>query len=161
MKTNDLRIIQKLKLLPHPEGGYYKEVYKAADEYQTKLGTRSASTAIYFLLEKGNFSAFHRIQSDELWHHYEGCSLEIFIIDEQGKLEVLKLGKNFEKGEEPLRIVRKGLWFASRVQDEGYALVGCTVSPGFDFKDFELASRSNLLSLYPEHKQVIEELTRR
>ena len=147
-------------MLPHPEGGYYREVYRATDECLTPQGKRSASTAIYFLLEQGNFSAFHRIKSDELWHHYEGVALEIYVICDDGKLEIMKLGKDFSKGEEPLRIVPKGLWFASRVLEEGYALVGCTVAPGFDFSDFELASRQELIFLYPKHKKIIEELTR-
>lgn len=160
MSTEHQLIVQKLNMLPHPEGGYYREVYRAMDECPTTQGRRSASTAIYFLLEQGNFSAFHRIKSDELWHHYEGVALEIYVIGADGELEIMKLGKDFSKGEEPLRIVRKGLWFASRVLEEGYALVGCTVAPGFDFSDFELASRQELLSLYPKHKKIIEELTR-
>ncbi len=160
MSTEHQHIVQKLHMLPHPEGGYYREVYRAMDEWPTPQGIRAASTAIYFLLEQGDFSAFHRIKSDELWHHYEGVPLEIYVIGDDGELEIMKLGKDFSKGEEPLCIVRKGLWFASRVLENGYAFVGCTVAPGFDFSDFELASRQELLSLYPKHKKVIEELTR-
>ncbi len=159
--------IRQLQLTPHPEGGYYREVYRSTEKIEEEClhhrfcgGSRSVSTAIYFLMETGNFSAFHRIKSDELWHHYEGVSLEIVVIHPKGTLEILKLGTDFEKGERPLQVVPEGCWFASRVVDEGFALVGCTVAPGFDFADFELADRSKLIKAYPEHEKIVLELTR-
>lgn len=162
-----LDIIDALGMEPHPEGGYFCEVYRSKGEVPgAVLGnmfnceSRSFSTAIYFLLEKGNFSAFHRIKSDELWHHYEGVGLEVLVIRADGRLETLRLGKNIAAGERPMHIAPGGCWFASRVVEEGFALVGCTVSPGFDFADFELASRDQLVSSYPQHQEVIEALTR-
>lgn len=152
---------------PHPEGGYFREVYRseavvAGASLPECFGgnARSLSTAIYFLLETGNFSAFHRIKSDELWHHYEGVSLEVVVIHPNGELEVLLVGKNLPMGERPLQVVPAGCWFASRVVADGYALVGCTVSPGFDFADFELANREALTARYPQHAALIAELTR-
>ena len=160
-------IIRQLQLIPHPEGGYYREMYRSTDRIAEEClhhrfcgGSRSVSTAIYFMMETGNFSAFHRIKSDELWHHYEGVGLEIAVIHPKGTLEILKLGKNFAKGEQPLQVVPEGCWFASRVVEEGFALVGCTVAPGFDFTDFELADRSRLIKAFPEHEKIIVELTR-
>lgn len=158
---------QQLQLIPHPEGGYFREVYRSTDRIAGEClhhrfcgGSRSVSTAIYFLMETGNFSAFHRIKSDELWHHYEGVSLEIVVIHPQGALEILKLGKDFANGELPMQVVSEGCWFASRVANDGFALVGCTVAPGFDFVDFELADRSMLIKTFPKHEKIIIEQTR-
>jgi uncharacterized protein len=159
--------IKHLNLLPHPEGGFYCETYRAngvipknALPAQFK-GDRSYSTAIYFLLEEGNFSAFHKIQSDELWHFYAGDTLEIIVIDEKGDLKVVNLGPELEKGETFQYVVPAQCWFSSRVKAGGkFVLVGCTVAPGFDFADFELADREKLLHLYPKHNQTITELTR-
>lgn len=167
--TTAAEIIEELQLAPHPEGGYYREMYRSTDRiaedclhYRFCGGSRSVSTAIYFLMETGNFSAFHRIKSDELWHHYEGVALEIVVIHPHpsAKLEILKLGKDIRNGEQPLRVVAEGCWFASRVVNDGFALVGCTVAPGFDFADFELAQCDKLVQSYPEHKAIITALTR-
>lgn len=166
MDSRDI-IVERLKMQPHPEGGFFKEVYRCSDRISSESlpdrfsgGERSVCTAIYFMLEKGNFSAFHRIKSDEIWHHYEGCSLEVVVIDSYGTLTINKLGKNWDKGEQPMLVVSQGVWFASRVIEEGFALVGCTVAPGFDFADFELASRKQLQQCYPKHSNLIEMLTR-
>jgi predicted cupin superfamily sugar epimerase len=112
-------------------------------------------------MEEGNFSAFHRILSDEIWHFYAGHPLEVFYFDWSGKLVRLLLGNNPERGEVFQALVPAGVWFGSRpVQGGSYSLVGCTVSPGFDFQDFEMAKRSQLLAAYPEYGSIIEELTR-
>jgi len=157
--------IHHLGLSPHPEGGYYRVTYKSdltivrsalPSSYQ---GDRSASTAIYFLLDEGNFSAFHRIASDEVWHFYAGSSLVVYVIDPEGNYSELHLGS--DEGEEFQAVVKAGCWFASRVRDAaGFALVGCTVAPGFDFADFELGVRSELIRAFPAHRKLIEELTR-
>ena len=154
--------IERLELLPHPEGGYYKEVYRSTEEVVAELlplqrtGIRSINTAIYYLLEKENFSAFHRIKSDEIWHFYDGESIVIYVIDKKGKLEELLLDKN-----NPMQIVPKNTWFAAELKDKNsFALVGCTVAPGFDFEDFEMGERTRLLSEYPDHKILIERLTK-
>lgn len=166
--TKDARYwINHLGLSPHPEGGYYRATYKSdltivrsalPSRYQ---GDRAASTSIYFLLDEGNFSAFHRIASDEVWHFYAGSSLIVYVIDPDGNYSELHLGGGSEDGEVFQAVVKAGCWFASRVRDAaGFALVGCTVAPGFDFADFELGVRSELVTAYPAHQKLIAELTR-
>lgn len=152
-----------LNLEPHVEGGYYKETYRSAlkNDYTGFSGTRNASTGIYFLLKKAEFSAFHRIKSDEMWHFYDGQPLSIYIITASGKLQVVKLGLDLGNGQQPQAVVPAGCWFASRVEEPGdFALVGCTVAPGFDFQDFEMANRDDLHAAYPQYKDIINELTR-
>jgi predicted cupin superfamily sugar epimerase len=159
--------IAQLDLSPHPEGGHYRQTYKSEltlpknslpDEFH---GDRCASTAIYFLLEGAQFSAFHRIASDELWHFYAGSTLVVYVIDTEGNLSELQLGPSPELGETFQAVVPAGCWFASQVQDEaGFALVGCTVAPGFDFADFAMAERAELARAYPQHKDLITKLTR-
>ncbi len=158
--------IDKLHLLPHPEGGYYAETYRSPEIVQGNHlpkrygGDRSFSTAIYFLVEGGKFSALHRIESDELWHFYWGSCLTVQVIEPGGQLQTIYLGNNPEAGEVFQAVVKAGCWFGSLVETPGsYALVGCTVAPGFDFADFELANRKELISLYPQHQSIIESLT--
>ena len=160
--------IKKYSLQPHPEGGYFAETYRSAEIIEKQAlpkrfkGERCFSTGIYFLLEAHHFSAFHRIQSDEMWHFYAGEALEIFVINpENGSLETIRLGNDPEKGETFQAVVPAGSWFASRPSaGSSYALVGCTVAPGFDFEDFEMAERAELQALYPQHSGLILELTR-
>ena len=153
--------IDHLNLLPPPEGGFYKETYRDPLSVINRKGDeRSASTGIYFMLTKGNFSAFHRIESDEMWHHYEGESLTVYVINDSSELIEIKLGKNLEKGEQLQAVVPAGNWFASRVNQGNYSLVGCTVAPGFDFQDFEMADREKLIAEFPAHSEIITELTR-
>lgn len=160
MKRSEM-LVENLGLQAHPEGGFYLETYRSAESMDLKRGSRNVCTAIYFMLLDDNFSAFHRIASDEIWHHYEGECLEIFVLDENGGLEVIQLGKEWERGERPQYTVAAGRWFASRVRkSSGYALVGCTVAPGFDFLDFEMADREVLLQNYPQHEEIIRSLTR-
>jgi len=163
--TNTL--IQKYNLEPHPEGGWYKQTYKsneeiAADALPERFGaSRAFSTAIYFLLEQGNFSSFHRIKSDECWHFYAGDPLLIYIIEPSGELKVISLGSAHEKGQSFQYVVSANCWFASRPAPESeYCFVGCTVSPGFEFDDFELADATELSAIYPQHKLIIIELCR-
>jgi hypothetical protein len=159
--------IDRLSLSPHPEGGHYRVTYQSAltivqDALPSAFhGNRSASTAIYFLLAQKDFSAFHRIASDELWHFYAGSALVVYVIDPEGNYSELHLGDVFEAGEVFQAVVKAGCWFASRLKNPaGFALVGCTVAPGFDFADFEMAKRSDLIATYPKHRKLIEELTR-
>ena len=160
-------LIQRYGLESHPEGGWYKQSYKsneqiAARALPERFGANKAfSTAIYFLLEKGNFSAFHRIKSDECWHFYAGDPLLIYIIEPSGELKVISLGNDHEKGQSFQYVVPANCWFASRPAPESeYCFVGCTVSPGFEFDDFELADASELSTIYPQHKPIIIELCR-
>ncbi len=152
--------IEKLELEKHPEGGWYREVYRAVGEVHLEnMLTRNYSTAIYYLLEGSDFSGFHRIKSDEIWHFYDGFPINIYVLDEQKGLQILKLG--LVEGALPQQIVSAGAWFAAEIDNKkAFALVGCTVAPGFDFKDFEMASQDTLLQHYPMHEPLIRSLTR-
>lgn len=165
---NPAELIKHFNLLPHPEGGWFCENYKST-EYISKdalpdrfTGTRSFSTAIYFLLEQGSFSAFHRIKSDECWHFYSGGCLLIYIIFPNGNLETIKLGSNIKSGEVFQYVVPANCWFASCPAPESpYSFVGCTVAPGFDFNDFEMAEANYLIKDFPLHKDIINSLSKK
>ncbi|MEQ8808841.1 MAG: cupin domain-containing protein [Imperialibacter sp.] len=162
MNRNANYYIDQLNLASHPEGGYFRETYRSVGTTTTKAGQRSISTAIYFLLEAGNFSACHRIKSDEAWHFYDGDPLSIYVIQEDGVIEEIRLGLDFSAGQKPQAVVPANCWFASRVAVDGkFSLVGCTVAPGFDFQDFEMAERNKLIKEYPQHQSIITSLTRK
>jgi predicted cupin superfamily sugar epimerase len=159
--------IDHLQLKPHPEGGFYKETYRSAATIAASClpnevkGDRSFSTAIYFLLQESDFSAFHRIKSDECWHFYEGGTLLIHVLQQNGSYSCTRLGRNIQEGETFQYVVPAGAWFASEpAASSFFALVGCTVAPGFDFADFEMASKENLLAQFPEHELLINRLCR-
>lgn len=157
-------LIHALALRPHPEGGWYREVYRS-DEAVAAAGLparyggpRSLATAIYFLLEAGQFSAFHRLRSDESWFHHAGGDLRIWEIDEAGALRVTDIGPGAMRWQ---HVIPRGRWFAARPAPSApFALIGCAVAPGFDFADFELAARADLAARFPAHRNVIEHLTR-
>lgn len=159
--------IEKLKLEPHPEGGYFRQTYRSEMTIGREglpdlfTGPRAASTAIYFLLEGGNFSAFHRLRSDEVWHFYEGAPVVVHVIEPAGEYSAILLGSEAEAGQSFQAVVRAGCWFASHVADwKSWALVGCTVAPGFEYEDFEMGKREELVARYPKHRDVIARLTR-
>lgn len=159
--------IEKLRLEPHPEGGYFRQTYRsdvmiARDALPPGFGgARAASTAIYFLLEGENFSAFHRLRSDEVWHFYAGSPLAVEVIESGRLRSTILLGDDAEAGQVFQAVVPAGCWFASHVADwNGWALVGCTVAPGFDFEDFEMAKRAELVRDVPQHAEIIRRLTR-
>lgn len=162
------KIIEKLGLEPHPEGGYFRETYRSIGEInEESLGkefssSRNFSTCIYFLLTSDSFSAFHRIKQDEIWHFYDGSPIKLHTISERGKHREYVIGKDILNGEQPQVVVNAGDWFAAEVinKDE-FSLVGCTVAPGFSFEDFELPSREELISIFPEHENLITEFTRK
>ncbi|MEI6084245.1 MAG: cupin domain-containing protein [Verrucomicrobiota bacterium] len=133
--------IEKLRLVKHPEGGYYRETYRALLD---------VSTAIYFLLPAGEVSLLHRIKSDEVWHFYAGSPLTIQVLGEAA----IELSAAM-----PQAVVPGGRWFGATVAGE-FALAGCTVAPGFDFQDFEMGDRTTLLRQFPQHRQLIERLTK-
>ena len=149
--------IAELGLLPHPEGGFYRETYRSPDTVGTARGTRSALTSILFLLTDAAFSAFHRIASDEAWHFYRGDAIAIELLLADGSHERRVLG-----ADGPWQtVVPAGIAFASHVETrDGYALVGCDVAPGFDFADFALCDRAALVAAHPERADVIRRLTR-
>ena len=161
------QLVQHYAMLPHPEGGFYKEAYRSEEDVAQKAlperfnGNRSFSTAIYFLLEQGNFSAFHRIKSDECWHFYAGETLLVYVLYPNGKLLITRLGNNLLNGETFQFVVPANCWFASEpAPNSNFSFVGCTVSPGFDFADFELAKVDELSNSFPEHSNLIERLCR-
>lgn len=155
--------ITALEMLPHPEGGFYRENYRSEIRVQFPgfEDSRNVATSIFFLLEKGNFSAMHRIKSDEIWHFYDGDPLEIIEISPEGTLNSTYLGRNVTKGEKLVYCVKSGNWFGSRpAKGSQYSLVGCTVAPGFDFIDFEMPTRDFFITQFPLHKEVLTEMTR-
>ena len=159
--------IDRLNLIAHPEGGYYRETYRSQLSIAREAlppqftGSRLVSTAIYFLLDGENFSAFHRLRSDELWHFYAGSPITIHVIEPDGGYSAIHLGSDPEAGDVLQAAVKAGHWFASHVRDpRSFALAGCTVAPGFDLADFELGKRQELVRLYPQHRNLIESLTR-
>lgn len=161
------KLKQYYQLQPHPEGGWYAQTYKSSEWIPAEAlperfnGDRSFSTAIYFLLEKNDFSAFHRIKSDECWHFYSGGPLEIFTLLPDGRLDKVILGNDFNKGHVFQHIVPANCWFASRpAAASEFCFVGCTVAPGFDFADFEMANAEKLAKQYPEYAELIRELCR-
>lgn len=158
--------IEKLQLISHMEGGWYKEVYRSSlvlNHNQIPAvfcGDRNISTSIYFLLKNGQFSAFHRIASDELWHFYFGDTLIVYEIKQDGSLKEHILGNDPEKNESFQCVIQAGNWFASRpASGSEYSLAGCTVAPGFDFEDFQLAERNELIRTFPQHAALIKTLT--
>lgn len=159
--------VKRLRLEPHPEGGYFRQTYRSEITITRETlpagfgGDRAASTAIYFLLEGKNFSAFHRLRSDEMWHFYIGAPVRVHVIDTAGKYSSIILGNDPEAGQVFQAVVGAGCWFGSHVADwESFALVGCTVAPGFDFEDFEMGKRAELVANYPQHRELIRKLTR-
>jgi len=151
-------IIDLLKLAPHPEGGYFRESYRA--EGKVPRIDRNHSTAIYYLLEGDDCSKLHRIASDEMWHFYMGDPLVVVEIDSDGVVSETTLGTNLKSGQTLQHVVPAKRWFGAYLPDGSeYALVGCTVAPGFDFDDFEMGERDALLKRYPDAKPAIERLT--
>jgi uncharacterized protein len=151
------RLIRDLNLRPHPEGGYFTEAYRSSNRVAAGAHSRSALTSIYYLLTDDNFSAFHRLSSDEVWHHYEGADVAIECLGSDGGHRQAVIGTTGvrQAGIPP------GVWFAAHLLGGGgYALVGCDVAPGFEYEDFEIASRAALRGAYPSHAALIEGLTR-
>jgi predicted cupin superfamily sugar epimerase len=154
-------LIDALGLAPHPEGGFYRETYRAAGTAAVPAGARAASTAIYFLLPAASLSALHRVRSDEVWHHYGGDPIDLHLIDEEaGTHAVHRLGPDVLAGERPQGVVPAGIWQAAVAVGPRWALCGCTVAPGFDFADFEMPARAELARRMPALAGAIEALTR-
>jgi predicted cupin superfamily sugar epimerase len=161
-------LVARFRLAPHPEGGFFREVFRSAttvdraDATARTAGARSSGTFIYFLLADGDFSAFHRVRSaDEIWHLYAGGPLELHTIDAERRYRKDVLASDLARGE-PAHVVPAGWWQAARLaSDASFAFCGCTVAPGFDFADFEMPPAAELVAAYPSHERIIHELTRR
>ncbi|CAM3377590.1 cupin domain-containing protein [Corallococcus sp. ZKHCc1 1396] len=154
-------LVRRLELKPHPEGGYYRETYRAAFQVQTLRGRRSAGTAIYYLLTQGIFSAWHRVVgADELWLFHDGEPLALHLMHEDGRLETAVLGRDVMKGEQPQVLVPAGVLQAAETLG-AYTLVGCTVSPGFEFADFELPDAEAIVARHPAHEVLVRRLSKR
>jgi uncharacterized protein len=155
-------VVDLLELSPHPEGGFFRETFRAKESVRER--TRAASTAIYFLLPAGTFSAWHQVTSDEVWHHYDGDPLELHLLHDNGlegeRPEVVRLGRDLARGERPQHVVPAGCLQAARPIGVRYALCGCTVAPGFDFADFEMPTRDALLVRFPAQRALVETFTR-
>jgi predicted cupin superfamily sugar epimerase len=163
MDTAARTLIETLGLMPHPEGGFYRETFRAmlTVDGLAHGATRPASTAIYYLLPAGTVSALHRVASDEVWHHYDGDPVELHTIDEHtAEHFITRLGRDYAAGERPQHVVSAGVWQAARPVGSRFALLGCTVAPGFDFADFEMPARGALLDRFPMHRALVESLTR-
>ena len=141
-------IVHILKLQPHPEGGAFRETYRSPILAQTDA-PHSVCTAIYFLIRKDKATAWHRVKNDEIYHFYYGAPVELSLIDTSGKLSKHILGTDVKNGERPQIIIPANDWQSARSLGE-YSLFGCTVSPGFDFNDFELIETTKLQHMYPE-----------
>ncbi|WP_208276887.1 cupin domain-containing protein [Massilia oculi] len=163
LETNSDNLISLLSLMPHPEGGHFKETYRSHHRVSREgdSASRSASTAIYYLLRGRERSTWHRIRSDEMWHFYEGVPLRIYVLEPEGRLSVLRLGHPLRhEGADFQALVPAGRWFAAECEDsQGCSLVGCTVAPGFEFEEFEIGDASFLKKDWPEHSELIARLT--
>jgi predicted cupin superfamily sugar epimerase len=160
-------LVRRLDLARHPEGGWYRETYRSRETVAGSAlperfgGARPFCTSIFFLLERGDISALHRIKSDEIWHFYAGAPLTVHAFTTQREHMELKLGPDFAAGESFQIVVAAGCWFGAEVSGAGeYSLVGCTVAPGFDFADFQMGNSSELLREYPSCREIIDRLTR-
>lgn len=159
-------LIRLYKLEPHPEGGYFRESYRSdttipADALGSAFGgARNCSTAIYFLLPEGSKSALHRIKSDEVWHFYLGGPLTLAQILPDGRTECSTLGSDIKAGQKLQHVVPAGCWFGAYPQPgSGFSFVGCTVAPGFDFSDLELAAPKRLQAQFPKAEKIIKKLS--
>ncbi len=166
MADNFQELVDKLGLIKHPEGGYFKEVYRHPELINSQQltagfdGQRNLATSIYFLLTSSDVSRFHRLKSEEIWYYHTGSAVTIYTIDTKGVLKEYKLGLSLEAGETPQIIVPAGSIFGAMVNEkDSFSLVGCMVSPGFDFQDFELLTRTELIRLYPQYEDLINKLT--
>lgn len=184
--TNARDLIATLGLEPHPEGGYFRETYRSPMEVETPRGKRSASTAIYFLIPSGGESAFHRVASDEAWHFYRGAPIRLVclgsnldasdlvspdfvspdLVSPEHRAKAasrtdIVLGNDLALGHVLQYVVPANTWFGAYIEESetDFSLVGCTVAPGFDFADFELARRDILVRDYPAHESIIRRLT--
>lgn len=167
MKARD--IARRLGLEPHPEGGFFRETYASdltvpGGDVDVREERRVLSTAIYYLLTPETFSELHRLDADEVWHHYQGDPVEQLQLRDDGEDEggVVVLGQDLAEDERPQILVPRGVWQGSRILPgpHGYALCGTTMAPGFRFEGYEAGQRKDLSARFPKHRQRIAALTR-
>jgi uncharacterized protein len=167
MTADDVKKLLGLK--PHPrEGGWYVRTYEAAELVGAEAfadgrygGERRTGTAIYYLLEPETFSEMHRLKSDEVFHFYAGDAVEMLQLRDGGRGAMVVIGNDLLRGQRPQVVVERGVWQGSRLVEGGrWALLGCTVSPGFEFEDYETGVREQLCAAWPEFVEEIVALTR-
>ena len=156
--------IKRLNLSKHPEGGYFSEIYRSGELIdQNSLpcrfsGARTFSTSIYFLITSTSPSKFHKIKADEIWHFYDGGNIVLHIIDNKGNYTPKKLG--LAQDALPQQVIPATHWMAAEVNGrENYTLIGCTSAPGFEFEDFQMADKKQLIELSPDNEELINKLT--
>lgn len=156
-------VIKKLNLIPLPEeGGYFRETYRSEKIVQSTLGTRKESTAIYYLISPESFSGLHWVDQEEIFHFYAGHPVEMFQIDKNGKGSKIILGSDIFNNQNPQVIVPGGTWQGTRLlnsQPDAWALLGCTVAPGFELENFHIEDRASLIKKYPHHSEDITRFT--
>ncbi|HOY39770.1 MAG: cupin domain-containing protein [Bacteroidales bacterium] len=152
------KIVTRLQLVPHIEGGYYREIYRSSERVKNShLAERNLCASIYYLLCESDFSRFHRIQSDEIWHYYSGNTrLAIYTLQQGQACRI-----DYLDDESPFLVVKANTWFSACLEtcSNTYVLAGCTTSPAFDYRDFEIADRQQLLYNFPESSVEIVKLT--
>lgn len=157
--------VRTLGLVPHPEGGCFRETWRAEEARAEALpgrfeGPRAFGTAILYLLRAGEFSCFHRLRGDEVWHLYDGGPLWLHVLVPGGEYVRHVLGRDGARGERPQHVVAHGRWFAAEpAPGTDFALTGCTVSPGFEYEDLEMAERAALRAAWPGHAALVDRLT--
>ncbi|MGY4538705.1 putative cupin superfamily sugar epimerase [Mucilaginibacter sp. UYNi724] len=161
MPANAQYWIDHLNLQPHPEGGYYKEVFRSVNEV-SRVGSadlKQACTSIYYLLEGRDFSGFHRLASDELWYFHKGTPLHIHVLETDGTHRTIQLSDDDTGSLQA--VIAPNTWFAAEIPTAtGFALMSCAVAPGFDFAEFEMAKKDELLAAYPQHQELLGRLCR-
>ena len=186
MNSEAKYLIEKLNLRKlYEEGGYYRETYRSEEsilinsfdnpDHKNKLcclseisddddgstNLRPIFTLIYYLLDGDQFSAFHKVRFDEIWHFYKGSTVSLYLLTDSKKTLSVRLGNNLDNNEHIHYVIKGNTWFAAEINDKSsYSLIGCSVSPGFDFKDFEIGSKSGLKKIYPQHEFIIDKLSR-
>ena len=165
MKERSNNWINKLNLSKHPEGGYFSEIYRSGELIDSNAlperysGDRCFSTSIYFMITDSSPSKFHKILSDEIWHFHDGAGLIIHLIDKEGNYSTVNLGRDICK-EKPQAVIPHGTWMAAEVNGkENFSLIGCTSAPGFEFDDFQMADRKDLIDISPDNEELINKLT--
>ncbi len=186
MNSETKYLIEKLNLRElYGEGGYYSETYRSEENVlinssfdnpndknrlyclskinddDDSINIRPVFTLIYYLLDGDQFSAFHKVRFDEVWHFYKGSSISLYLLTDSKKMLSIQLGNDLDNNEHIHYVIKGNTWFAAELNDKSsYSLIGCSVSPGFDFKDFKLGKRSELKKIYPQHEFIIDKLSR-